>query len=77
MPFEGRQRAALLECCWSIYFSLTSAFADNLPFHRTDHRKRLLTHPPHHMHDQRGRVFSFSGDVHHFIADAKTLISSR
>jgi len=144
MPFEARQRAALLDRCWSIYLSLTSTLnlpecfhvefpivvesallsgalqvtvpvgqdvtlslreeyafdrqrltvsrysynlidatgnnflrADNLPFHRTDHRKRLLTHPPHHIHDQRGRVFSFSGDVHHFIADAKTLLSTR
>ena len=144
MPFEGRQRAALLDRCWSIYLSLTSAFnvsesfhvefpvvvesalvsralhvtlavgedtslslreefafdrqrltvnrysynvidatgnnllrADNLPFHQTDYRKRLLTHPPHHSHDQRGRVYSFSGDVHHFIANAKTLLSSR
>jgi len=144
MPFEGRQRAALLDRCWSIYLSLTGAFnvpesfhlefpviaesalvigalhvtvpigadltvslreeyaferqrlsvsrysynvtdlagnnllrADNLPFHRTDYRKRLLTHPPHHFHDQRGRVFSFSGDVHKFIADAKTFLSSR
>jgi len=144
MPFEGHQRAALLDRCWSIYLSLTSAFnvpesfhvvfpvvvesallsgalhvtvpvgedmtlslredyaidrqrltvsrysynlidaagnnfsrTDNLPFHRTDYRKRLLTHPPHHIHDQRGRVFSFSGDVHHFIADAKTLLSTR
>ena len=144
MPFEGRQRAAVLERGWSIYLSVTSAFnvpenfhvefpvvvesalvsgalhvtvhvgadltlsvreefafarqrltvnrysynlidaagnnfrrADNLPFHRTDYRKRLLTHPPHHIHDQRGRVFSFSGDVHHFIADAKTLLSTR
>lgn len=144
MPFEGRQRAALLDRCWSIYLSLTSAFnvpesfhvefpvvvesalvsgvlhvtvpvgedmtlsvreeyafhrqrltvnrysynlidaagnnllrADNLPFHRTDYRKRLLTHPPHHIHDQRGRVFSFSGDLHHFIADIKTLLSTR
>ena len=144
MPFEGRQRAALLDRCWSIYLSLTSAFnvpesfhvefpvvvesalvsgalhvtvpvgedmtlslreeyaidrqrlmvsrysynlidaagnnfyrADNLPFHRTDYRKRLLTYPPHHIHDHRGRVFSFSGDVRHFIADAKTLLSTR
>ena len=143
MPFEGRQRAALLDRCWSIYLSLTNAFnvpesfhvefpvsvetvlvsgalyvtvpvggdmtltlreeygydrqrltvsrysynvidatgtnllrADNLPFHRTDYRRRLLTHPPHHIHDQRGRVYSFSGDVYHFIADAKTLLSS-
>ena len=144
MPFDGRQRAALLDRCWSIYLSLTSTFnvpenfhvefpvvvesalvsgalhvtvpvgedttlslreeyafdrqrltvnrysynlidavgnnilrADNLPFHRTDYRKRLLTRPPHHIHDQRGRVFSFSGDVHHFIADTKTLLTTR
>ncbi|MGH7847800.1 MAG: hypothetical protein ACREQW_21880 [Candidatus Binatia bacterium] len=114
MPFEGRQRAAVLDRCWSIYISLTRAFilpeefhvqfpvivepvlvsdalqvtvpiggdltlslreeyafdrhnlsvsrysynvidanggnllrADNLPFHRTDYRRRALTHPPH------------------------------
>ena len=29
MPFEGRQRAAVLDRCWSIYLSLTSAF--NVP----------------------------------------------
>lgn len=51
--------------------------ADNLPFHRTDYRKRLLTHPPHHIHDQQGRVFSFSGEVQRFIAEAKGLLSSR
>ena len=144
MPFEVRQRAALLDRCWTIYLSLTSAFtvpenfhvefpvvvesalvsgalhitvpvgedttlslreeyvfdrqrltvnrynynlidavgnnllrAENLPFHRTDYRKRLLTRPPHHIHDQRGCVFSFSGDVHHFIADTKTLLTTR
>ncbi len=144
MPFEGRQRAALLDRCWSIYQSVTSAFnlpesfhvefpvaaesalvsgslhvtvpigadltlslheeyaferqrltvgrysynvvdtagnnllrADNLPFHRADYRKQLLTHPPNHIHDQRGRVFSFTGDVHTFIANTKTLLSSR
>lgn len=129
MPFEGRQRAAALDRCWSIYLSLTRAFilpedfhvefpvaveavlisgalhvtvpigsdltlslreeyvfdrqrlavsrysynlidvtgnnvlrADNLPFHRTDYRRRLLPHPPHHLHDERDRVHSFSGD---------------
>ena len=144
MRFEGRQRAALLDRCWSIYQSIASAFnvpesfhvefpvvieaalmsgslhlavavgagltlslreeyaferqrmtvirysynmidtagnnllrADNLPFHRTDYRKRLLTHPPNHIHDPRGRVFSFNGDVHTFIASGKTLLLSR
>ena len=144
MPFEGRQRAALLDRCWSIYLALSTAVdvpesfhlefpvvvesalvsgalqvavplggdmtlslreeyvfdrqrltvhrysynlidaagnnllrADNLPFHRTDYRKRLLTHPPHHIHDQRGRVVSFSGDIRDFLADAVTLLSRR
>lgn len=144
MPFDGRQRAALLDRSWSIYQSLASTFnvpesfhvdfpivaesalvsgalhvavpigadltlalreeyafdrqrltvsrysynvidpagnnflrADNLPFHKTDYRKKLLTHPPNHIHDQRGRVFSFNGDVHIFIANAKTLLSTR
>lgn len=143
MPFDGRQRAALLDRCWSIYQSVTGTFhvpenfhvdfpvvaesalvlgslhitvpigagltlslreeygferqrltvsrysynvidtagnnllrADNLPFHRTDYRKKLLTHPPNHLHDQRGRVFSFNGDVQTFLANAKTLLSS-
>jgi hypothetical protein len=114
MPFEGRQRAAALDRCWSIYLSLTRVFilpenfhvefpivvesvlitgalqvtvsigsdlglslreeygfdprqrltvtrysynlidvsgnnvlrADNLPFHRTDYRRRLLSPSP-------------------------------
>jgi hypothetical protein len=145
MPVEGRQRAAVLNRCWSIYLSLTRAFvlpeefhvqfpvsvetalvsgalqvtifiggdltlslreeyvfdrqellsvsrysynviessgenllrADNLPFHAADYRRRALTHPPHHIHDQQGRVYSFSGNVSDFIVHAKTLLSSR
>jgi hypothetical protein len=144
MPFEGRQRAAALDRCWSIYLSLTRAFtlpedfhiefpvaaesvlisgalqltvpigsdltlslreeyvfdrqtlavsryscnlidvtgnnllrADNLPFHRTDYRRRLLSHRPHHLHDERDRVHSFSGNLDDFIARAKTILSSR
>jgi hypothetical protein len=140
MPFEGRQRAAALDRCWSIYLSLTSAFilpeefhaefpvavesvlitaalqftvsigsslreeyvferqrltvnrygynvidvtgnnvlrADNLPFHRTDYRGRLLQHPPHHLHDERDRVHSFSGNFDEFIGRARTILSSR
>ena len=46
--------------------------ADNLPFHRTDYRGRTLTHPPHHMHDERGRVLSFSGRVQDFVNHAKS-----
>jgi Family of unknown function (DUF6516) len=51
--------------------------ADNLPFHRTDYRRRLLRHPPHHLHDERDRVYSFSGDLDEFIARAQTILSSR
>jgi len=51
--------------------------ADNLPFHRTDYRGRTLTHPPHHMHDERARVLSFSGQVQDFINHAKSFLSSR
>jgi hypothetical protein len=33
MPFEGRQRAAALDRCWSIYLSLTRAFTLPEDFH--------------------------------------------
>lgn len=33
MPFEGRQRAALFDRCWSIYLSLTNAFNVPESFH--------------------------------------------
>ncbi len=51
--------------------------ADNLPFHRTDYRGRTLTHPPHHMHDDRGRVLSFSGRVQDFVNHAQSFPVSR
>lgn len=144
MPFEGRQRAAVLDRCWSIYLTIARAFnvpgdfhvdfpstvesalitdtlhisvpigggltlslreeyafdrqklvvsrysynlieatdnnvlrADNSPFHHTDYRKRPLTHPPHHIHDQRNRIYSFTGDVNHFITHTKSVLSAR
>ena len=48
--------------------------ADNLPFHKTDHRGRTLTHPPHHMHDKQGRVVSFNGQIQDFINHAKSFL---
>ena len=144
MPFESRQRAELVDRCWSIYLCLIDTFtlpdnfhvdfpvavenalitgtlhvvvpidanlqlslreeysverrhlaihrysynvidhngdnlfrADNLPFHHTDYRRRTLTHPPHHMHDARGRVLSFSGRIEDFIRHTKTFLDSR
>ena len=41
--------------------------ADNVPHHWTDYRGRPLPHPPHHMHDEHGRVLSFSGQVQDFL----------
>jgi len=143
MPFEGRQRAQLLDRCWSIYLWLSQAFilpasfpvefpaaagsalitstlhvtvpisekltlslreeyifsrqglevsrysynvvnsqgnnllrADNLPYHRADYRGRSLTHPPHHLHDERGRVRSFTGQVQDFISHARSFLTS-
>jgi len=37
--------------------------ADPLPHHRVDYRRRKLTHFPHHLHDERGRICSFSGRI--------------
>jgi hypothetical protein len=51
--------------------------ADNLPYHRVDYRGRALTHPPHHMHDERGRVRPFTGQVQDFISYAKSLLISK
>jgi hypothetical protein len=51
--------------------------ADNLPFHRTDYRRRLLSHPPHHLHDERDRIHSFNGDIDEFIGRVQTILSSR
>lgn len=41
--------------------------ADPLPHHRTDYRKRSLTAFPHHAHDPKGRILSFSGEISDFI----------
>jgi hypothetical protein len=49
--------------------------ADNLPYHRTDYRGHALTHPPHHLHDEQGRVRSFTGQVQDFIGYTKRLLT--
>ena len=51
--------------------------ADNLPYHRTDYRGRTLTHPPHHIHDERNRVRSFTGEVEDFISQAIDFLAAR
>jgi hypothetical protein len=45
--------------------------ADPLPHHRTDYRKRSLTAFPHHLHEGKERIRSFSGDLSEFMALVK------
>jgi hypothetical protein len=48
--------------------------ADPLPHHRVDYRKHPLTHFPHHLHDERGRIHSFSGRLEDFVMRAVELL---
>ncbi len=41
--------------------------ADPLPHPRVDYRRRRLSHFPHHLHDERGRIGSFSGQIEDFV----------
>jgi len=51
--------------------------ADPLPHHRVDYRGRRLTHFPHHLHDEQGRVRSFSGRLEDFLSQAASLLRAR
>lgn len=46
--------------------------ADNLPHHRVDYRNRKLSHFPNHLHDERGRICSFTGEIADFFHQVKT-----
>ncbi len=43
--------------------------ADSLPHHQRDYRKRRLQHFPHHLHDEQGRIRSFTGRVEDFVLE--------
>lgn len=45
--------------------------ADPLPHHRVDYRGRRLTHFPHHLHNERGQIHSFSGEIEDFVGRVK------
>jgi len=49
--------------------------ADPLPHHRVDYRGHKLAHFPHHLHDEHGRIQSFSGRLEDFLARAAALIA--
>lgn len=75
---SGRQGLEINRYSYNLIDSAGNNFlrADNLPFHRTDYRRRALTHAPHHMHDERGRVCSFTGQVQDFINHAKSFLAN-
>jgi hypothetical protein len=41
--------------------------ADSAPHHERDYQRKLLTKFPHHLHDERGRICSFNGNIEDFI----------
>ncbi len=41
--------------------------ADSAPHHERDYHRKLLTDFPHHLHDENGRICSFSGELEDFI----------
>jgi len=50
--------------------------ADSLPHHRVDYKGHNLSHFPDHLHDERGRISSFSGKIEDFVEGACEIIES-
>gem|GEM_PF-6505159 len=42
--------------------------ADSAPHHERDYHRKLLINFPHHLHDEKGRICSFSGELEDFIS---------
>lgn len=51
--------------------------ADPLPHHRVDYRRRKLTHFPHHLRDERGRICSFGGRLEDFVKRSATVLEAK
>lgn len=49
--------------------------ADRSPHYRKDHKNKELVCFPHHLHDEKGRIVSFSGEIEAFIAAVKAFLS--
>jgi len=47
--------------------------ADPLPHHRVDYKNRPLSAFPHHLHDRKGRITSFTGQIMDFIKHAQRI----
>ena len=50
--------------------------ADSLPHHRVDYKGHNLSHFPDHLHDEKGRICSFSGKLQDFVKKASEIIAS-
>jgi hypothetical protein len=50
--------------------------ADPLPHHRADYKGHNLLHFPNHLHDEKGRICSFSGKIEDFVKRASRTIAS-
>lgn len=50
--------------------------ADSLPHHRVDYKGHNLSHFPDHLHDEKGRICSFSGKIEDFVERASEIIES-
>jgi hypothetical protein len=48
--------------------------ADSAPHHERDYHRKLLTNFPHHLHDENGRICSFSGELKDFINRAVSYV---
>jgi hypothetical protein len=50
--------------------------ADSLPHHLVDYKGHNLSHFPDHLHDEKGRICSFSGKIEDFVKRASEIIES-
>ena len=50
--------------------------ADSLPHHRVDYKGHNLSHFPDHLHDEKGRICSFTGKIEDFVKRISAIIES-
>ncbi|HXF03943.1 MAG TPA: DUF6516 family protein [Blastocatellia bacterium] len=51
--------------------------ADPSPHHPLDYRKRKLVAFPHHLHDEKGRIRSFTGRIEDFLKEVEKVLAER
>lgn len=50
--------------------------ADSLSHHQVDYKGHKLSHFPDHLHDEKGRICSFTGKIEDFLERASKIIES-